>query len=337
MANKACPSGWHLPSNDEWEELVDIAGGVKVAGVKLKAKSGWIDYKGKSGNGTDDYGFSALPGGYLGSIISGQDGREGHWWSTSEFGRGLAKDVFGRLINHRDEYATWSLVGKSNLLSVRCLQNGNKKSRSSVPSFSSSIPSSSSSVPSSSSFNNVIPDLYDSRDGQTYKIVAIGTQIWMAENLNYDADGSRCYNNNSENCKKYGRLYNWSTALKACPSGWHLPSNAEWTVLEKDVGGKKVAEKKLKAKSGWKTLSSVTEDFNGTDEFGFSAQPGGYGSSNGRDYSGDRFYYVDYSGYWWSASEGASNSVYYRYMLFNNYEATFGNKSDLFSVRCLQD
>jgi len=84
-----------------------------------------------------------------------------------------------------------------------------------------------------------------------FKTVTIGTQVWMAENLNCDVKGSKCYNDDPANCAKYGRLYDWTTAMNGsasstavpsgvqgvCPNGWHLPSKAEWEVLITAVGG----------------------------------------------------------------------------------------------------
>ena len=186
----------------------------------------------------------------------------------------------------------------------------------------------------------------DSRDGKTYKKIAIGTQTWMAQNLNYDVpddttDVCYGYENRLDNCAKYGRLYNWATAMNGspsseanpsgvqgvCPSGWHLPSDAEWTALIDFAGGKGTAGKKLKSKSGW------YRDGNGTNEFVFSAIPGGYGNSGGY------FYYAGHKGYWWSATENNANDAWNRYMDYD-YEGVLWNderKSGLFSVRCVQD
>ena len=202
--------------------------------------------------------------------------------------------------------------------------------------------------------------------GQTYKTVKIGEQVWMAENLAYEAKGSKCFENGcykesddgeyicnklseseiKANCQKYGRLYDWKTATKACPSGWHLPSDNEWQTLANFVGGEKIAGKKLKAKSGWnnyapciKSDEGVCEEYgeeetgNGTDDYGFSALPGGLGESTG--YFND----VGDYGYWWSATESLSYNAYYRGMGYS-YDHVYSsnlNKSDLLSVRCIKD
>jgi uncharacterized protein (TIGR02145 family) len=180
----------------------------------------------------------------------------------------------------------------------------------------------------------------DSRDGKKYRTVKIGEQVWMAENLNYNASGSKCYGNKTENCDKYGSLYNWSAAKKVCPNGWHLPSNVEWAKLYRFADNdnskgtlyeSKTAGKYLKTKCGWSNYEGKSG--NGENKFGFSALPGGVGSSaNG-------FLNAGYSGYWWSASEYSAYFVYYRIISYNGEYASFDHtdKAYLFSVRCLQD
>jgi uncharacterized protein (TIGR02145 family) len=169
--------------------------------------------------------------------------------------------------------------------------------------------------------------LTDIRDGKQYKTVKIGNQTWMAENLNYNASGSKCYQNNSANCDKYGRLYNWSTARTACPSGWHLPSDAEWTTLENAVGGSNAAGRHLKATSGW------SSNGNGLDIHGFAALPGGDGILVGS------FLNVGKYGFWWSATEGNADDAWIRGMYYDSGKIDRGNVDErlLFSVRCLQD
>jgi len=164
-------------------------------------------------------------------------------------------------------------------------------------------------------------------EGKTYETVKIGNQIWMAENLNYDVAGSRCYNDVLANCAKYGRLYDWATAKIVCPAGWHLPSDAEWTTLTDFVGGESTAGKKLKTQSGW------NEGGNGTDEYGFAALPSGFGYPDGG------FGAVGDDGYWWSSTESNANDAYRRIIYYINGDVLRGYnlKGSLFSVRCLQD
>jgi uncharacterized protein (TIGR02145 family) len=172
-----------------------------------------------------------------------------------------------------------------------------------------------------------------SYSGKTYKTVNIGTQTWFAENLDYDpgTGNSACYDNQASNCAIYGRLYDWSTAMDVCPSGWHLPSRAEWEVMITYIGGASTDGTKLKATSGW--FSNGIVNHNGTDEFGFSALPGG-----GR-YAADYFHNVGSSGNWWSASESESDigGAYSRGMDGNFASWNGYSKGFLFSVRCVQD
>jgi uncharacterized protein (TIGR02145 family) len=179
----------------------------------------------------------------------------------------------------------------------------------------------------------------DSRDGKKYKYVKIGEQTWMAENLSFNASGSVCYDNENRYCGLYGRLYNWEAATKACPSGWHLPSDEEWTALENYVGGSSVIAKHLKAKSSWKNRPDGKSG-NGEDTYGFAARAGGNGWPNGH------FDYVGTGTGWWSSSESDENNAFLLLMInaaelsnrdFNKKSFLSTEKSLLFSVRCIQD
>jgi uncharacterized protein (TIGR02145 family) len=105
----------------------------------------------------------------------------------------------------------------------------------------------------------------DKRDGKVYKIVEINGQTWFAENLNYAAEGSKCYEDKAGNCEKYGRLYDWNTAMKACPAGWHLATDAEWTALVNYAGGELTAGTKLKSSTGWMRHRGIPT---GTNDYG---------------------------------------------------------------------
>jgi len=222
----------------------------------------------------------------------------------------------------------------------------------------------------------------DPRDGKKYKTAKIGKQTWMAQNLDYHGEDGflgLCYGDEPEekirkpeNCTKYGRLYDWNEAKKACPKGWHLPSDKEWQTLVDFAGGEKIAGKKLKAKSGWpecdfledikkwekakKNVSykrdpktpkckweeeeiidnrgrvKITEhDHCVTDEYGFSAMPGG-----GFDLEGNE---VADGGSWWSATGISSSHSYYRLMSYNRSYvlSSDARQLDELSVRCVKD
>jgi uncharacterized protein (TIGR02145 family) len=215
--------------------------------------------------------------------------------------------------------------------------------------------------------------------GRTYKTVVIGDQTWMAENLNYDASGSKCGSvvtgngtvgdANTPACDTYGRLYDWSTAMALpskcnsalstsdaecaittpnhqgiCPSGWHIPSNAEWDKLMRYVDGTSgtsspydspTAGRYLKAQDGWNDCgpSGSGKTYSCEDTHGFAALPGGYG------YSGGDFGDAGINGSWWSSSENGAYYAYSRNVFYDDEGAyyDYNYKGYLFSVRCLQD
>lgn len=119
----------------------------------------------------------------------------------------------------------------------------------------------------------------DLRDRQKYRMVKIGSLIWMAQNLNFATDNSSCYDNDDAYCATYGRLYTWDAAMNACPEGWRLPSDNDWSNLSHAVGGRDLAGENLKSKI-----------WDGTDDFGFSAIPAEMMDDSN-------------IAHWWSASE----------------------------------
>jgi len=401
----ACPSGWHLPSREEWGELARIAGdfgtygGNGAAGHALKSTNGWEDnvHCGITcGNGSDDFGFTALPGGMRES--GGRFNMKndiGFWWTSA--------DGYGREIMTYDARMFETKQRTDNGLSVRCILNYTAyavtvSSEGTTPygagfyAAGRTVAISAGKAPANQQFKNwttssrgvIFADannkkttfkmpsnavtvtavfevqaqtwdgsspgtFTDSRDGTTYKKVKIGEQIWMAENLNYQtASGSWCYNDDISNCKTYGRLYDWITAMGgiwidgsvtaeiqgSCPNGWHLPSAAEWDVLVATAGGWSSAGKKLKSTSGW---SSGTVSHNGTDDYGFSALSGGncYSDDETEFWCGG----IGSFGYWWMSSGESVRSRKMDYSSDNVSSGSFYSDSDnlAYSVRCVED
>ena len=198
-----------------------------------------------------------------------------------------------------------------------------------------------------------IGSITDSRDGQSYKTVVIGTQTWMAQNLNYETANSYCYGDSPSNCTKYGRLYTWAAAMDSvgtwstngkgcgynktcsptypvrgvCPEGWHLPTQTEWNTLFTAVGGQSTAGNMLKSTNGWYSSG------NGTDAYSFSALPAGLRDINGLYRNEGDF------AYFWSSTENNNYNAYFMYLGYN-YDAAYlgyGSENFWFSVRCVKD
>lgn len=294
-----CPEGWSLPSKEEWEQLVSSVGGANQAGKALKTTSGWK----KNGNGTDLYGFSALPAGYW-SNYWGEGGEryfglEGaaHFWSATATESG-SNSAYGLKLENSADSASMSKYNVTGdyyyALSVRCILDENY--------------------------------FVDNRDGKTYRMVKIGDQTWMAQNLNYaGGNNSWCYEDDSKNCDKYGRLYDWNTAKSVCPEGWHLPTIGAIDSLINHAGEyhpDNDVEKGLKSAEGWNSPEE-----NGDDYWHFSVIPGG-GWDSKFEYQGEGS-----AAYFWSNTEEKSQV----WIWSIGYAAELkwkDNKDSRLSVRC---
>jgi uncharacterized protein (TIGR02145 family) len=152
---------------------------------------------------------------------------------------------------------------------------------------------------------------------QVYETVTIGDQTWMKKNLNRDLLGSICYNNDSLNCEKYGRLYFWHTAIDACPDGFRLPTDEDWTILTDHLGGQDTSGVVLRK----------------DETIGFGALLGG-----NYQQEVNLFSFKDIKGYYWTASAASYHTAWIR--LFNagqnGLKRTTIGKSFYFSVRCIK-
>ncbi len=294
-----CPDGWHLPSKAEWETLATYI----------------TEQRKVEGNEEEDFGISVLLGGYRHHEGEYRTSVRAQWWTITQANGSSAyyQEVYQTTLNF---FPRTTL--KSTSYSVRCVKGEGVNT-----------------TPSSGT-----GELVDSRDGKTYKTTVIGNATWMSENLNYDMGADTfCYGNVESNCDTYGRMYTWAKALQACPTGWHLSSRTEWITLGDYVAYSKGSLDKegltwtmigsyLRADSGWDSNG------NGTDDFVFSALPGGRsGHHGGYLLSGEE-------AYWWtteSSSFGNSATYYKLTSQDGKLEKSIYDQSFTLSVRCVQD
>ncbi len=167
--------------------------------------------------------------------------------------------------------------------------------------------------------------LVDTRDQKQYNTVKIGTQFWMAENLNYDTyDGAYCHGNDTDNCNKYGKLYEWDEATFACPNGWRLPSNEDWQILIDYLGEN--AGHKIRSDHGWNA------EGNGDNSSGFNALPASYFTSYGE------FMELGSYTFFWSSTEEDGYKAWSTQLSYDSeiVRKYFYSKNNAFSVRCLR-
>ncbi len=304
-ANGACPVGWHLPSNEEWNQLETEIG----YGHLLRSTS-W-------GGGSDAVSFHA--------IRSGHRNRDGifdnsyaQYWSSSVYGNRVAyanvSSDYTAIMHH---YAS-----KDEGLSVRCIKDNNLSTKPNTQIIQ---------RPDKAPPSSQLGKMTDPRDGTVYNTTVIGNQIWMAQNLAYAvgffSGGSCCLDDDPSNCTRYGRLYRWSVARKACPSGWHLPSSEEWRQLKISVGS-----------GAGKSLKSLS--WGGTNTYGFDILP------SGRHYPWGNFSEHGADACFWSSSETDSSIIQReRHRALgpcfrwddDRFLTSYDDKKSGYSVRCLKD
>jgi len=178
----------------------------------------------------------------------------------------------------------------------------------------------------------------DARDGHIYKTIVMNDAVWMAENLSYVMPHSKCPMNDSSSCSEFGRIYDWHSAMNACPNGWHLPSIDEWKKLSL-----KFSPSELKSKKYWREDCGQTP---GTDRYGFSALP--VGLMLRCDCNGDSMHLYPMIGclaqFWTSKDSlpvidkyGVYEIAFFVQIWFDELTLRKGNRDRLFSIRCIKN
>ena len=364
-ARGLCPNGWHVPTDPEWSILksyVASQGFAGSEGTALKSTASWAG----GGNGTDDFGFSALPGGARNASTGGYGpaGNRGYWWSSSLNG----DKVWFRDLNHASSaffrYDSYPSVGRS----VRCLWGAAEPGTQGCtdPAYLEYDPAANSDDGSCSTLASTCSAVQ--MDGHTYSVVEIGDQCWFAENLRTTtyADGTlipagltdgewtsttsgatAVYGESSSSCEsgspdidacdevqslaEYGRLYNWyavDDVRGLCPAGWHVPTDGEWTEL-----GDYITSQGFVGTEGT-ALKSTTGwccNGNGVDQVGFTAKSGGFRWNPGN------FGMAGYFGRWWASSLNDYLPWSRTLSPGAELERWAYDARDGFSVRCLRD
>jgi uncharacterized protein (TIGR02145 family) len=207
--------------------------------------------------------------------------------------------------------------------------------------------------------NDIAPETVADRDGNVYHTTTIGTQVWMVENLrttkfndgtsiplvtenpewiSMTSPGYCWYNNDAANKNTCGALYNWFTVStgKLSPTGWHIPSDAEWTTLINYLGGENSAGGKMKSAGTIEDGTGAWHEPNtgATNESGFSANPGGF-----RNYYDGSFFGLGGSAVFWTSTEDSTDCAWRRGLNYNAGDVARSSVSNKlgFSIRCIRD
>jgi uncharacterized protein (TIGR02145 family) len=315
-----CPAGWHLPTRQEWIDLLDyvtelaglqpptdILGMLSYSGIAepFRSTTEWDD------SGTNELLFDLKPytEGFIGSSAS--------FWASDDYGRGS-----GRIVSFYAEDVYLDVDLKEYRHSIRCVEG---EATAEFPTIEFPPPS------------NTTGTLTDARDGQQYATTQIGAQHWMAENLNYATSGSLCYAHQADHCRLFGSLYDFLLAQTVCPSGWHLPTVEEWQVLadyvdaQTDRAGRTETDNTASWTIGQHLINSVLWQSppDVDPPFGFNALPGGWMLDSANSGA-----FPDREAVFWSASGDDEITV----TINSTYLSTAPVRSGVqASVRCLED
>ena len=306
-AIEACPVGWELPTNQNWKQLLSYINeynGNEESGTSLKSLESWDN---DVASPTNRFGFNALAAGRRnndGETFMSK-GKYTYFWSSNYKDEGTA---YGWSLLNDADILQDGFYYKDHGLSVRCIaREGSIKVSGSLD----------------SSYIEKIPHNYGSLKykNETYRTVKIGGNEWMADNLNYEVEGSHCYNDEKEKCNEFGRLYSFEAAQKVCPDGWHLPTSMDIQNLLIDQ-----SSRDLRSRSGWTDKTAKGLNF-----WGFDAKAAG-GKSNG-DY-----FDLKMSAYFWVDEKvGNDATVFWISCYENSPTEVKRNATNEFSVRCVKD
>jgi uncharacterized protein (TIGR02145 family) len=314
-----CPEGWHLPTRQEWLELLDyvrdlanLGGPTDVLGMltyrgiaePFRATTEW-----EEGNGTNELLFDLKP--YTDQTL----GRSASFWGSDEYNK-----ASGHIVKFQAKDVHVDVEFKDPHHALRCLAG---EATAEFPSVTFPPPS------------NTQGTVTDSRDGKIYATTQIGTQRWMAENLNYEPPtGSACYAHQADHCRLFGRLYDFTTAQTVCPSGWHLPTVTEWQTLASyvDAQTEQLGSTQNGDFTSWQVAKQLINQvlwqvaLEVDPPFGFNALPGGFMLGSGSGFTREAQF--------WSASTDKEVVALVNTKYLTIMPVIEGVQS---SVRCLQN
>ena len=300
-----CPIGWRIPTSSEWLELRNAFAAyspIVDVGAGMKSVKGWVKDS-LSSVAANRFGFNGMPAGRRnsenGEFMS--SGKYAFFWASNEKDLGTSD---GWTLRYDNDRLDQGFFYKDHGMSIRCVRDAYEVQ------VEGSL---------DSSYMDEIPFDYKKveYEGKSYKTIRIGSQNWMAENMNRKTDNSWCYNDDSKECEKYGRLYSFEAAKTVCPKGWKLPTPEDFETLVKSVN----FGHSLMSREGW-----TEKGGKGWNLWGFNAKPSG-----GRE-SGD-FFDSMLSAYFWMTDQQVFWLRYY------NDDVEFLPKDDktAFSVRCIEE